>query len=449
MNRNGADNVTPLWTRRSILRVGSLGFFGLTLSQYLRFQQAMAATGGAPEAKAQRVILLWLNGGPSHVDTWDPKSNSSFKPISTNAPGIQVSELLPRMARHMDKMAIIRTMHTEENNHGLAHHYAMTGHRPNPVMKFPSVGSIISKELGERRSIPPYIMVPSITSIGLHYKEHFRAHMLGARYDPMDVPDPVRKDFKIPDLSLPESVTVERIEQRRAMARLVDEMYREQVTGARHTSMDAFQQQALDMILSPAVREAFDLSKESEKLKDAYGRHTVGQSALIARRLVEAGSRFVTVVDLNRVETGRDWDTHGNNDEQHRDALVPVLDQVLSTLLTDLEERGLLSSTIVIAMGEFGRTPDLNPKGGRDHWNHCWSLVLGGGGIRGGTVVGESDERGAYVKDRMVTIGDLFATLYKALGIDWSKEYMHPIERPLKIANSIDDKTGEPIKELV
>jgi hypothetical protein len=445
MNQNGVEHVPALWSRRSILHVGSLSFLGLTLSQYLGLRRAMAATGNAPAAKAQSVILLWLNGGPSHVDTWDPKSNSSFKPIATNVAGIQISELLPRMARHMDKMAIIRTMHTLENNHGIAHHYAMTGHRPSPAMKFPALGSIISKELGEQHSVPPYVMVPGIGG----FRDYFCAHMLGARYDPMDIPDPSEKGFRIPDLSLPDSVTVERIEQRRAMARLVDATYREQVVSAEHANMDEFEQQALDMILSPAVRGAFDLSKESEKLKDAYGRHTVGQSALIARRLVEAGSRFVTIVDRKRSGVSGDWDTHSKNDEKHRDLLVPVLDGVFSTLLTDLSDRGLLSSTIVIAMGEFGRTPDVNPNGGRDHWPHCWSLVLGGGGIRGGTVVGESDEHGAYVKDRMVTIGDLFATLYKALGIDWTKEYMHPIGRPLKIANSINDTTGAPLQELI
>ncbi len=446
MNHTRMKNLPTLLTRRSVLRVGSLGFFGLTLSRYLRLQQAMAATGQAPQAKAQGVILLWLNGGPSHVDTWDPKANSSFDPISTNVPGIQVSELLPLMAQQMDKISIIRSMHTEENNHGLAHHYAMTGHRPNPAMNFPSLGSMVSRELPQQRGMPPYVMVPSI---GAGYRQYFRAHMLGARYDPMDVPDPAHEDFRVPDLSLPESITAERIENRRAVARLVDSMYREQVRSAEHASLDEFQKQALEMILSPAVRQAFDLSSESEKLKDRYGRHTVGQSALIARRLMEAGSRFVTVVDKYRQGTGRDWDTHAKNDEQHRDVLVPVLDQVLSTLLADLGEHGLLSSTIVIAMGEFGRTPDINPNAGRDHWPHCWSLVLGGGGIPGGVVVGKSDERGAYVKDRMVTIGDLFATLYKALGIDWAKEYMHPIGRPLKIANSIDDETGEPIRELV
>ena len=379
MNKTDLGNESGLWSRRSILRVGSLGFFGLTLSQYLRLQRLTAAAGVGPKGKAQSVILLFLDGGPSQVDTWDPKSNSSFKPLSTNVPGVQISELLPRMARHMEKISIIRTMHTEENNHGIAHHYAMTGHRPSPAMKFPSIGSIVSKELRERNSLPPYVAVPAIPD---DYKTYFRAHMLGARYDPMDIPDPSAKDFRIPDLSLPGSVTVERIEHRRSMARLIDMAYRKQVLSANHVSMDQFQQQALDMILSPAVRGAFDLSKESEKVKDAYGRHTVGQSVLIARRLVEAGSRFVTIFD-KRVPGGN-WDTHRDNDEQHRDALVPVLDQVLSTLLTDLDERGLFSSTIVIAMGEFGRTPDVNPDAGRDHWPECWSLVVGGGGIRGG-----------------------------------------------------------------
>ena len=435
-----------LWTRRSVLRVGSLGFFGLTLSRYLRLKHALAASGRSTEAKAQSVILFWLNGGPSQVDTWDPKSNSSFRAISTNVPGIQISELLPRMSKHMDKVSIIRTMHTEENNHGLAHHYFLTGHRPSPAMNFPSVGSIVAKELSQRNSIPPNVMVPTI---GPSFIRYFQAHMLGARYDPMELPNPSEKDFKVPDLSLPESVSLERLQNRRAAARLVDSLYREQVYSAEHAKLDDFQRQALEMMSSPAVKEAFDLSQEPETLKEAYGRDKIGQSALIARRLVEAGSRFVTIVDYKRKQTGRDWDTHQDNDEQHRDVLVPGMDRVLSALLADLDARGLLSSTIVLATGEFGRTPDINPAGGRDHWNHCWSLVLGGGGIPGGLVVGESDERGAYIENRLVTVGDLFATLYKALGIDWTKEYMHPVGRPLKIANSIDDTTGTPIKELV
>ena len=193
------------------------------------------------------------------------------------------------------------------------------------------------------------------------------------------------------------------------------------------------------------MREAFDLSSESEQTRDAYGRNGFGQSVLLARRLVEKGSRFVTAAGYKFNE----WDTHGTNDARHRDELVPPLDQALSTLLDDLEQRGLLDSTLVITMGEFGRTPNLNPRGGRDHWANCWSLLLAGGGIRGGQVVGASDEQGAHPAEREVSMGDLIATVYKSMGIDWTKEYMTPIGRPVKIANSFEDKTGKPIDELL
>jgi len=433
--------------RRELLRVGALSFLGIGLTPYLELKQLIATPNGADKkAKAQACILLWLNGGPSHIDTWDPKANSSFKPISTNVDGIQIAELLPRVARKMDKLAMIRCMQTEENNHLQGHHYAMTGHRPNPVMKFPSFGSIISKELGARHSVPPHIKILGTDpGYDIRYHENLKAQFLGAAYDPMILPNPSAKDFAIPDLSIPESVTLERIENRSYFLKLVDRLYRQEVESAEYSQMDSFRQQALNMILSPAVREGFDLSKESEKTKDAYGRDPFGQSVLLARRLVEAGCRFVTATDL------RGWDTHGSSDERHGDLLVPVLDQVLSTLLGDLEQRGLLESTLVIVMGEFGRTVDpIVRKGqGRDHWCHCWSMVLGGGGIRGGQAVGASDERGAYPAGRTVSIGDLYATIYKAMGIDWTKEYMHPIGRPLKIANAIHDETGVPIAGLV
>jgi len=439
-------------SRRYFLRVGSLPLFGLSLPQILRLESAMAShqkeTGHEKETgkKAEACILIWLNGGPSHIDMWDPKPNSSFKSISTNVPGIQISELLGRSAKHMEKLSIIRSMSTPENNHGMAHHYAMTGHRPSPAMNYPALGPIVTKELFVRNSIPPQVMVPPPPT---SYVDYFSAHFLGGAYDPLMVPDPSADDFELPDLKLPESLSVKRLEDRRSMLSVVDRLYRQNVEQARYANMDTFRQQALDMILSHPVREAFDLSKETEQTKDAYGRNTLGQSVLLARRLVEAGSRFVAVMDLKREGTKRDWDTHGKNDSQHRDHLVPPLDQALSVLLTELDQRGLLESTVVLAMGEFGRTHDINPGGGRDHWCHCWSLVLGGGGIQGGRVVGASDQRGAYVADRQVSIGDLFATVYKALGIDWTKEYLHPIGRPLKIANSTNDEMGTPIKGLI
>jgi hypothetical protein len=427
--------------RRDFLRAGSLSLLGVNLSQYLRLRSLLAS---ATEAKAQACILLWLEGAPSHVDTWDPKPTSSFKPISTNVPGIQVSELMPRLAKSMDKLAIIRSMRTLEVNHPEATHYAVTGHRENPAMQFPSIGSIIAKEMGTRNNFPAHVLEPQWET-SRSYEDYFKASFIGAEYNPMILPDPSLENFKVPDLSLPKSVSAGRIEHRRSFLKIVDQLYRQTEGMATSTKMDAFTEQALKMILSPSVKQAFDLSQETEKTKEAYGKNGFGQSVLLARRLVEGGCRFVTAAGYKAGE----WDTHKSNDKLMRDSLVPFLDQALSTLLEDLEQRGLLESTVVIAMGEFGRTPHINADKGRDHWPHCWSLALGGGGIRGGQVIGSSDERGAQIADRTVTIGDLFATVYKAFGIDWTKEYMTPIGRPIKIANSINDTTGEPIEELV
>jgi hypothetical protein len=214
---------------------------------------------------------------------------------------------------------------------------------------------------------------------------------------------------------------------------------------AEHANMDAYTAQAWKMILTPGVRDAFDLSRESEKMRERYGKDSIGASCLLARRLVEAGSRFVTAAGYHSTS----WDTHSDNDRGHKDRLCPPLDRTLTALVEDLEERGLLESTLVIAMGEFGRTPVINPNLGRDHWPNCWSLALAGGGIKSGIVVGASDEKGYNVTDRVVTMGDLYATIYKALGIDWKKEYMSPIGRPIKIANSLEDQTGEPVHELL
>ncbi len=435
-----------LMRRRHFIRAGSLSLLGISLSQYLTARTALISEGTDVDknAKAQACILIWLEGGPSHIDMWDPKPNSNFKPISSNVPGIQISELLPRVARRMDKLSIIRSMHTEENNHGEGTYYAFTGHRPSPAMKFPSLGSIISKETERRSQVPSHVIVPGWKEDAR--REYVKAAFLGAEYNPMEVlADPSQDDFEIVDLSLPKTLSMSRLEERRSLLSLMDGIYRHRINRAEQSRMDSFRAQALNMVLTPQVREAFDLSRESEKTKEAYGRTSFGQSLLLARRLVEAGSRFVTAAGHNL----NGWDTHADNDERHKETLVPGLDWSLPVLLDDLEERGLLESTLVIAMGEFGRTAYINTAGGRDHWPHCWSLVLGGGGIRGGQVVGASDERGAYVAERQVSMGDVFATLYKAFGIDWHKEYMTPIGRPVKIANAINDTTGKPLTELI
>ena len=344
----------------------------------------------------------------------------------------------------MDKLALVRSMHTRGNDHPQATHYVITGHEINPAMQFPSVGSIITKELGPRNAIPPYVLTPKWDR-GRQYEDYFRAAFLGGDYDPMCIPDPSRPGFQVTDLSLPKSVSQASVESRSAFLNVVDKRYRALNDTADHANVDAFTAQAWKMILTPAVRDAFDLSKESEKTKERYGKDPIGQSALLARRLVEAGSRFVTAAGYH----SGSWDTHSDNDKTHRDRLTPPLDRTLTTLIDDLDERGLLDTTLVIAMGEFGRTPVINPNQGRDHWPNCWSLALSGGGIKTGQVVGSSDEKGFNVESRVVSMGDLYATIYKALGIDWRKEYMSPIGRPIKIANSLDDRTGEPVEELL
>ena len=440
MNSTGCLKLTEREaSRRDFLKAGSLGFLGINLPQYLR-----AASTQKPAGKAQACILVWLEGGPSQMDTWDPKPASAFKPISTNVAGIQVSELLPQLAKRMNKLSLVRSMHTRGTDHPQGTHYAITGHDVNPAMHFPSLGAILSKETGARNGMPPHVLVPQWER-SRQYEEYFRAGFLGPDYDPMSIPDPSRKDFAVADLSLPKALSPQAVHNRQEFLKIVDSRYRNLYEGAEHTNMDGFTAQALKMLLNPQVRDAFDLGKEPEKLRDRYGRDAVGQSALLARRLVEAGARFVTAAGYH----SNSWDTHAKNDEGHRDRLCPTLDRTLSALLDDLDERGLLESTVVLAMGEFGRTPFVNPDLGRDHWPTAWSLAVGGGGIKGGHVIGSTDENGANVTSRATSMGDIFATIYKAFGIDWTKEYDTPIGRPVKIANAIDDNTGEPIRELL
>src|SRR2546425_11934750 len=271
-------------SRRDFLNVGCLVFLGMTLSDYLA--AASAKTSGP--AKANAVILFWLEGGPSHIDTWDPKTNSNFKPISTSVAGIQVSELLPKIAKKMDKLALVRSMHTRGNDHPQATHYAITGHEINPAMQFPSLGSIVTKELGARNAVPPHVLVPKWDR-GRQYEDYFRAAFLGGEHDPMCIPDPSKPDFAVTDLSLPKTVSEASVESRSAFLKAVDRRYRALNETVEHADLDAYTAQALKMILTPAVRDAFDLSKESDKMKESYGKDAVGCSLLLARRLVEAG----------------------------------------------------------------------------------------------------------------------------------------------------------------
>jgi len=429
--------------RRDFLRAGSLSLLGISMSDLLRASESQPA----PQArKAIACILLLMEGGPSQVDMWDPKASSGFKPIATDVPGLHISEALPRSSRQMRKFSVIRSMHSEERNHPQGAVEFLTGHRPTPIMKFPSIGSIVAREMGLVNDMPPYVVVPQPWEYDFFsYQEAFQAAFIGSEYNALIIPDPSKPDFQVPDLSLPKTIAKEAIDDRQTLLKIVDRHYREIEESAEYGRMDKYREQALRMILSPAVKKAFDLSAESEKTKDAYGRHRFGQSALMARRLVEAGCRFVTAAGFKHGQ----WDTHSNNEKTLKNDLLPPFDQAFSALLQDLADRGLLETTVVLAMGEFGRTPYVNPNRGRDHWPDCWSVAIGGGGIRGGQAVGASDENGAYVKDRMVTIGDLYATIFKALGIDWTKTYMSPIGRPVYIANAIGDVAGTPVSELI
>ena len=384
----GKDSSGKVLKRRQLLRLGGLTLAGLGLGGYSRAELATAQQLTERQyrrRKARACIWLWLEGGPSQIDTWDPKPQSGFEPIPTNVPGIQISELFPRIARKMDRLAIIRCMHTEESNHPQGTHYAMTGHRPNPAMKFPSLGSMITKELGEQNSIPPYVLIPKPWEIDFHtsYVDAFNAVFLGVEYNPVVLPDPSSSGFEIPDLTLPEPLSVQDIKDRRSFLRIVDRHYRRKEQDSQFSRMDGLLDRALSMIQSPTVRKAFDLSQETEKTKDAYGRTRVGQSILLARRLVESGCRLALVSGYTHGE----WDTHGitevgrlSNDHTMRDFLAPTLDRTLSTLLEDLDQRGLLDSTVVVATGEFDRTPYINTVQGRDHWPAVWSMLLGGGG---------------------------------------------------------------------
>ena len=304
---------------------GPWGFLGIHLSQALRLEAALADPARPAPGKAKACILVWLDGGPSQVDTWDPKPNSSFRPIPTNVAGIQISELLPRLAKRMDKLAVIRSIKSFGNDHPQGVHYSATGHLHNPAMQFPSLGSIVAKELGPRNNMPPYVIAPRWEK-NTQYQDYFKSAFLGPDYAPMTIPDPSKEDYEVPNLSLPKSLMPAVVDNRRSFLQAVDRLYRHRVESLEHSRMDAFLEKAWDMILTPSVGAAFDLSKESTKTREAYGLDSVGQSLLLARRLVEAGTRFVTAAGYH----GNSWDTHLANDKGHRDRLTPPLDRALS-----------------------------------------------------------------------------------------------------------------------
>jgi len=412
-------NHTNLFGRRDFIRIGSLGALGVTLDGVLR-----AAPG-----KEISCILLWQSGGCGHLDTFDMKPDApadirgSFQPISTNVPGIQICEHLPLLARQADKYTIIRSMRSKENNHERAINYLLTSYLPLRTIEFPSMGSVISKELGPRNGLPPYVAVPNtFPSYGAGY--------LGGEYNPFIAGDPNVTDYKVRDLTLPVDVDWERVGDRNWLLKQMDARFRKMDSTGELASIDKFRERAYSLISSPVAKKAFDIQQEPASLREKYGRSPVGQGALLARRLVESGVRFVTVAKgwLN-------FDTHGNNFNTMQKVLLPEYDRAHAALLEDLAARGLLATTLVISMGEFGRTPKINSDAGRDHHNKAWSITIAGAGIQGGRVIGATDKTATEVTDQPIEPEDLIFTIYRILGVDPAREYHTPMGRPVKAVN--------------
>ncbi|HZO86997.1 MAG TPA: DUF1501 domain-containing protein [Chthonomonadaceae bacterium] len=432
-------------TRRDFIRVGSLAAFGITLSGLLEAQARAAAPKGAPGKQAPgarrdvSIILLWMGGGPSHIDTFDPKPDApqeirgAFKAIPTNVSGIQISEHLPKLAKQMDKFSILRSVTSPDGSHETATHYLLTGYPFNPSVEYPSYGAVIAREKGFQNNMPPYILMG-----GLPFA-HGTGGYMGAVYNPFLINgDPNNKDFSVQDVSPPPGVDTIRMDRRRLLRAALDDWQRNKETASKAAqTMDAFYARAYSLVTSPAAKKAFNLSEEPDKLRDEYGRNYFGQSCLLARRLVEAGVRCVAI------HYGG-WDTHENNFNALKDGLLPPLDGGYSALLKDLHQRGMLDTTLVVWMGEFGRTPRVNSSAGRDHWPGAISVCMGGGGVKTGMVVGSSNERAEYPKDRPIRVEDVAATIYKTVGINYEKEYISPEDRPLKI-----NYDGTPIGELL
>lgn len=425
--------------RRELLKIGGLSLLGLGLADALRF--AAAAPGPAARREVS-CILIWLDGGPSHLDTFDLKPDApaevrgEFRPIETSADGVRICEHLPRTAAVMDRVALIRSLTHELGNHDTGSHYLLTGHRPTAAVAYPSLGSIAAREAEAARDLPPYVAIPeAVAGAGPGY--------LSGAYAPFSVGgDPSRPGYRVKDLSPPDTLRSGRLEERRAMVRALDAFSRRVETGGATASRDAFVEQAYRLVTSPAAKAAFDLSAEPAAVREAYGRSRIGAGCLLARRLVEAGARFVTVVD-------RGWDMHGQIFKALPDAFfpgsgkLPALDRAYSGLLRDLGDRGLLESTLVVLMGEFGRTPKLNSSGGRDHWPRAGSVLLAGAGVRGGQVIGKTDAYGEAPVEQPVGPPDLAWSVLEILGIDPRKEYRTPDGRPMRLLSG-----GQPVPGL-
>jgi len=421
-------------TRREMLRAGAIGLGGLSLPNLFRIQEASASS--TKKARARSVIVLFLSGGPSQLDTFDLKPDApaeirgTFRPVATNVPSIRICEHLPHLARYADKYALIRSMAHDDANHPAASYVMMVGSpigrkAPQNVTMSredrPHPGSAAARLLGARSGVPAFVMVPEAISPVGPERPGQHAGFLGAAYDPYRVnSDPNLPDYAPGNLGPRTDVSHARLDDRRELLNTVSRQARQLERSAAAQTLDPYYVKAFDLISSPAAQRAFDVAAEPDRTRDRYGRHVFGQSVLLARRLVEAGVRLVHVnwVRHDNAKGGQGYDSHRDHLEWSKRELLPPTDAAVASLLEDLSDCGILDETLVLLIGEFGRTPRFNKDGGRDHWPACFSVLLAGGGVRGGQVYGASDKIAAYPKANPVSPQDLIATLYHCLGID-------------------------------
>jgi hypothetical protein len=440
-------------TRRDFLEIGSLGALGLSLLDWTASQSRASARGPGDRS----TIMIFNLGAPSQLDTWDMKPDAPaeirgpFKPIATNVPGIQISEILPRLAQHMDKIAMVRScFHTGAAVHDTGHQMLQTGRAFQGGIITPHIGCVAGYLKGRQGDLPPHVILPEpMGPTGGNMPHGQEAGFLGKAHDPYALmADPSKPNFQVPDLLPPADLGEVRLERRKRLRQLVDAKINDFEASEDAKLLDSNFESAFRLMTSPQARDAFDLAKEPSTVRERYGMNRFGQCCLLARRLVEAGVRFVTVNTFITVFNEITWDIHGSvpftSIQGMKELVAPMYDQAVSALLEDLHQRGLLDSTMVCQLAEFGRTPKVNPAGGRDHWPQCWTSLFAGGGVQGGRIIGKSDEIGAYPAERPVEPGEVIATICKSMGIDIETKLPGPQSRPFPVV----DYGIHPIEEL-
>jgi hypothetical protein len=441
--------------RREALRAGAIGLVGLGLSELLRGQalaaKSTAGTSALPGfGRARSCILIWLKGGPSHLDTFDPKPDASaetrgtFGTIATRVPGIFFTEHVSELAAVADKLTVVRSLTHRDNGHPSAAYEMTTGHRYPRAMNLadistrddhPHVGASVAATAGRSCAVPPFVLVPDYLVVNGQFRSGQNAGFLGTRFDPL-VPggDPSRDDFRPLDIGLGQTVESARLEKRRALLRRLEDHTAGDATAA---EMDSYREKAFTLLETERARGAFDVHAEPERVRERYGRNFFGQSVLMGRRLLEAGVRLVHVNCMSSIYGGdKNWDTHKDNFNMLSQILLPRTDRAIAALVADLSASGLLDETLVVVTGEFGRTPKINAQAGRDHWPNVFSVLLAGAGLPGGRTFGSSDKRGAAPASRPVTSSELSATIFHALGIDPATELKIQGGRPWQISDA-------------